>query len=188
MKRFLVISFIFMMVLAPLLSPSYAQINNQRITASASETISFGALDIQLTYSLDLDITTPKKITAGTTEEVRISPSNGRLQTTFFYEGIPYGPFTNQINLGQEKDVAIEVPIFSVYVKPVILAKPKVSGPANISPQFLPFTSMTPKSIQIHVSDEIGNSNSINLQIPIILSLEVGASIDILILAESLLK
>ena len=179
MKRFLVIFFIFMMVLAPLLSPSYAQINNQRKTASASETISLGPLDIQLTYSLDLDITMPKKITAGTIEEVRIFPSNGRLQTTFFLEGISYGPFTNQINLGQEKDIAIEVPVLSVYAKPVILANPKVSGPANISPQSLPFTSMTPKSIQIHVSNEIGNSNSINLQIPIILFLEVGASIDI---------
>ena len=175
-----------MMVLVPLLSPSYAQINNQRKTALASETVSFGPLDIQLTYSLDLDITMPKKITAGTTEEVRISPSNGILQTTFFLKGISYGPFTTQINLGQEKDVAIEVPILSVYAKPVILATPKVSGPANVTPQSLPFTSMTTRSIQIHVSNEIGNNNSINLQTPITLFLEIGASIDIpFILTES---
>ena len=65
--RFIAIFFIFMMVFAPLLSPSYAQINNQRKTALASETISFGPLDIQLTYSLNLDITMPKKIITGTT-------------------------------------------------------------------------------------------------------------------------
>ena len=162
------------------------QIYHRTQTPSSSATFSFGPLDIHLTYFLDLDITMPKKITAGTSEEVRISPSNGVLQTTFVFQGTSFGPYTNSINLGQQKDIALDVPLISVYAKPVINAFPSVSGPGYASPQSIPFTSMTTKTVQIHVNDDIGRDSSVRLQIPITLFLEVGAAIDIpFILTES---
>ena len=155
------------------------QIYHRTQTPSSSVIVSFGPLDIHLTYFLDLDITMPKKIAAGTSEEVRISPSNGVLQTTFVFQGTSFGPYTNSINLGQQKDIALDVPLISVYAKPIINAFPSVSGPGYASPQSIPFTSMTTKTVQIHVNDDIGRESSVRLQIPITLFLEVGAAVDI---------
>ncbi|MDH3676932.1 MAG: hypothetical protein OEQ12_01365 [Nitrosopumilus sp.] len=176
---------VFMLIFSPFLSPSYAQISNQRIPASSTEIISLGPLEIQLTYSLDIDIAMPKKITAGNTEEVRITPSNGMLDTTFFFNGESYGPYSNSIGLGEEKDIAIDVPILNVYAKPEINAHPMVKGPASVSPDLLQFNTTTTKSVQIHVNDNIGTNNSIDLQIPITLFLEVGAELDILLASKT---
>ena len=174
-----------MFVISPFLTPSYGQISNQRIPASATETISLGPLEIQMTYSMDIDITMPKKITAGKTEEVRITPSHGRLDTTFFFNGESYGPYSNPMDLGEEKDIAIDVPILNVYAKPEIIVYPKVSGPASVSPASLPYNSTSTKSISILVNEEIGTSSSIGLEIPITLFLEVGAEFDILIASQT---
>lgn len=185
MKRLGILIVISMLLISPLLNTSYAQINNQRLPASASETISLGPLEIQLTYSLDIDITLPKKITSGNTEEIRITPSNGRLDTTFFFNGESYGPYSNSIDLGQEKDIAIDVPILNVYAKPEIIAYPKVSGPASVTPDSLPFNTITTKSVQVYVNENIGTNNSIDLQIPITLFLEVGAELDVILASQT---
>lgn len=183
--RKLGIIILLMFIISSFLVPSYAQINNQRIPALATETIYLGPLEIQMTYSMDIDIATPKKITAGETEEVRITPSNGRLDTTFFFNGESYGPYSNPMNLGEEKDLAIDVPILNVYAKPEIIAYPKISGPASISPVSLFYNSTNPQSVLVLVNDDIGTSNSVDLEIPITLFLEVGAELDVLIASQT---
>ena len=183
--RKLGIIILLMFSLSPFLVPSYAQINNQRIPASATETIYLGPLEIQMTYSMDIDITTPKKITAGETEELRITPSHGRLDTTFFFNGDTYGPYSNPMDLGEEKYLAIDVPILNVYAKPEIIVYPKISGPADISPVSLPYNSTSTKSAMVFVNEDIGTSNSVELQIPITLFLEVGAELDVLIASQT---
>jgi len=134
---------------------------------------------------MDIDIAMPKKITAGKTEEVRITPSHGRLDTTFFFGGESYGPYSNPLDLGEEKDIAIDVPILNVYAKPEITAYPKISGPASISPVSIPYNSTSTKSALVLVSEDIGTSNSVDLQIPVTLFLEVGAELDVLIASQT---
>jgi len=174
-----------MFAISPFLAPAYGQITNQRIPASATETIYLGPLEIQMTYSMDIDIVMPKKITVGTPEEVRITPSHGKLDTTFFFNGKSYGPYSNPMDLGEEKDLAMDVPILNVYAKPEIIVYPKISGPASISPVSIPYNSTDTKSLLIQVNEEIGNNNSVDLQIPITLFLEVGAELDVLIATQT---
>ena len=185
MRKLGVIAILFMFAISPFLSTSYAQIDNQRVPASATETITLGPLEIRMTYSMDVDIAMPKKITAGKTEEVRITPSHGRLDTTFFFGGESYGPYSNPMDLGEEKDIAIDVPILNVYAKPEIIAYPKISGPASISPVSMSYNSTSTKSALILVSEDIGTSNSVDLEVPITLLLEVGAELDVLIASQT---
>ena len=110
---------------------------------------------------------------------MRISPSNGKLQTSFLLEGTDLGTFSTEAELGQKVDIAFEIPLISVYVKPVINTIPNIVGPGFASPQNIDFTNMKTKSIRVNVNDEIGNSNSIELQMPLTLFLEVGAEIKI---------
>ena len=182
-KRGIVILIVF--ALSPFFAPSYGQQSTQSIPASATEIISLGPLEIELIYSMDIDITLPQKITVGTPEEVRITPSQGKLDTTFFFNGESYGPYSNPIKLGEVKDLAIDLPILNVYAKPEVTAYPKVSGPAIISPSLIQYNSTTTKSALISINDEIGTSNQINLEIPFTLFLEVGAELDVLIVSET---
>jgi len=159
-----------------------AATNTQTVTASSS--IPLGPLDLLVDYTLELDISTPSEVTAGNSDKITVSPRTGQLLFSIMVEGQQYGPFPFDMILGTKTDIDVGIPLITLFVKPVISIQPQVTGPAQISPQYVIMDSMTSKEFTVYVDDTIGNHDSVSIYFPVNLDVEVGATVGISFLTK----
>ena len=157
-------------------------------TVTASSSIPLGPLDLLVDYTLELDVSTPSEVTAGNSDKITVSPRTGQLLFSIMVEGQQYGPFPFDMILGTKTDIDVGIPLITLFVKPVISIQPHVTGPAQISPQYVMMDSMTPKEFSVYVEDDIGSYDSVSIKFPVNLNVEVGATVGILFLTEDFSK
>jgi len=156
--------------------------NTQTVTASSS--IPLGPIDLLVDYSLELDVSTPSEVTAGNSDKITVSPRTGQLLFSIMVEGKRLGPFPYDMILGTKTDIDSGIPLITLFAKPVISIRPQVTGPAQISPQYVVMDSMTSKEFSVYVKDDIGNYDSVNIHFPVNLNVEVGATVGALFLTQ----
>ncbi len=113
-----------------------------------------------------------------------VSPRTGQLLFSIMVEGQQYGPFPFDMILGTKTDIDVGIPLITLFVKPVISIQPQVTGPAQISPQYVIMDSMTSKEFTVYVDDTIGNHDSVSIYFPVNLDVEVGATVGISFLTK----
>ena len=159
-----------------------AATNTQTVTASSS--IPLGPLDLQIDYLLELDVSTPSEVTAGNSDKIIVSPRTGQLLFSITSGGSQIGPFPFDMILGTKTDIDVGIPLVTLFAKPVISIQPQVTGPADVSPQYVMMDSMTSKEFSVYVKDNIGSYDSVNIHFPVNLNVEVGATIGALFLTQ----
>ena len=157
-------------------------------TVTASSTIPLGQYDLKVDYSLELDVSTPSEVTAGNSDKITVSPRTGQLLFSIMVEGQQYGPFPFDMILGTKTDIDVGIPLITLFVKPVISIQPQVTGPAQISPQYVIMDSMTSKEFSVYVEDDIGSYDSVDISFPVNLNVEVGATVGISFLTKDFSK
>lgn len=185
MKSLIVIMFVLLIPL--LLSPSFAA--TQSKTTSATGLVDLGPLDIQADYSINFDIIAPSEIKAGDTVEIIVIPKSGTVTSDVILSGDRIGRFPTNMELGQQESFGIPGGYgVGLFVQSNAYLQPLVSGPAQIisSNPLLFFDSMSTKTFQVSVNENIGNSNSITIKLPAMLVTELGANLDLFIIKENL--
>lgn len=182
-----ILFFVFLILIIPLLPTSFAA--TQSKTTSASALIDLDPLGIRADYSINFDIIAPSEIEAGDTVEIIVIPKSGVVTTDVTLSGDRIGKFPTNMELGAQESVEIPGGYgVGVFVQSNAHMQPLVSGPAQIisSNQLLFFNSMSAKTFQVSINNNIENSNSITIKLPVIISTELGANLNLLLIKQNL--
>jgi len=188
MKKLVLTCVFFLIMIIPLLIPSSFGITQSK-TTNASGLFDLDLLSIQADYSINFDIIVPSEIEAGDTVEIIIIPKSGTVTFDVTLLGERLGRFPTNMELGQEESFGIPGGYgVGVFVQSNAHMQPLVSGPAQIisSNPLLFFDSMSAKTFQVSVSNNIGNSNSITIKLPMMLVTEIGANLDLVLIKQNL--
>jgi len=143
-----------------------------------------GTLKIKMEYSIDFEIQRPSSIKAGDTATISIVPRTGTLYTTGFLDNKNLGTITSNIDLGQRKSMPIVGVVgadIHIFALPTAQIRSSVSGPATISPQAVNLDSIHVQDFQVHVQDNIGSNNQIQVKFPVTLYLAASGGIDLVL-------
>ena len=148
-------------------------------TSASTDAFSLGPVTIKLDYTMNYQVERPSEIIAGSTDTIQISPTNGYIDISLVYKNKQYGPVTQEITYGMEKNLNVPYIPVKLYIKPMGIIAPAVSGPAQMSSQYITFETMAGKRIPITVNNEIGNYDSVQVQIFTGASVEIGGKVEI---------
>jgi hypothetical protein len=132
----------------------------------------FGEFSIIFDYDLDFRIEHPEKIEAGTVSEFTITPIGGILTSTLTLAGNTLQPEITSIGLGDTDGFSYAV--VKVDTQPSLNVSPYVNGPASTSSSNISMNSMNSKTIRLTADNNIGNSNSITVNLPVTLYLNAA--------------
>lgn len=149
-------------------------------TSASTDALSLGPVTIRLDYTMNYQVERPNEIIAGHSDTIEISPTNGYIDISLVYKNKQYGPVTQEITYGMKRNIDVPYIPVKLYVKPMGLIAPTVSGPAKVSSQYITFETMNGKKIPISVNNEIGNYNSVQAQIYTGAAVEIGGKVDVL--------
>lgn len=151
--------------------------------------INLGPLDIEADYEVGFNIIAPFEIRAGDTVDITVIPTYGKVTPKISLSGKNIGSFPTNMNLGQE--VRFGIPGghgVGLFANTVDYVQPLVKGPAEIiySKPVLTYDSMIAKSFKVSVNENIGNYDSITIELPSRMITTYGADIDLIITKEHL--
>jgi len=134
-------------------------------------------------YTLNFEVGKPSFIEAGTTNKISLSPRSGFLTTTFVLDGDVLHVAKNDLPLGSTSTMKIPLTggVGEAFGRPSIATVLQVDGPAQVSSDIVMFESMITKDFQIYVENEIGAYNSVTIAFPMVIVLEIGATLDFFI-------
>ena len=143
-----------------------------------------GNLRIHMEYLIDFEIRTPSSIEAGNSSTISIVPRTGTLYISVFLNDsrIIYADVPK--NLGDETPIPLaSVAGLNIHVvaSPTAGIQPSVTGPATISPQTVNMDSVRTKDFKVHVQENIGTSNQIQIKFPITLYIAATGGIGLII-------
>lgn len=158
-----------------------------RITSS-SNVVDLGPLDIIAKYDLKFNIITPSEIEAGDTVEITLIPKSSTVSSTVTLSGDRVGTFPADLVLGQEATFGIPGGYgIGSFVDSSAHVLPSVSGPAYVvSKEWISLNSMTAKTFQVSVNEDIGRSDSITIDISTLLDTEFGANLNVVLFNQKL--
>jgi len=148
-----------------------------------------GTLRIIMEYSIDFEIQKPSSIEAGNSATVSILPRSGTLYTTGFLGNSDLGTIPSRMDLGQRKSIPIvgafgaDIHIFAL---PTANIQSSVTGPATISPRSVNMDSTRVQDFQVHVQDNIGASNQIQVKFPVTLYIAASGGVDLILTEKDL--
>jgi len=163
--------------------------DTQSTTSRGSTLIDFGPLDIEADYEVGFNIIAPFEIRAGDTADITVIPTYGKVTPKISLSGKNIGSFPTDMNLGQEVRFGIPGGYgLGLFAKTVDYVQPLVKGPAEIiySKPVLTYDSMIAKSFKVSVNENIGNYDSITIELPARMITTYGADIDLIITKEHL--
>jgi len=131
-----------------------------------------GEFSIKFDYDLDFRIEHPEKIEAGKTVDFTITPMGGILTSTLTIAGESLPPEKKYVGLGDSDGLSYAV--VKVDVQPTLNIHPYGNGPVSISSSNISMNSMNSKTIRLTADNNIGNSNSITVNIPVTLYLNAA--------------
>jgi len=106
------------------------------------------------------------------------------LYTTGFLDNFDLGTITSRMDLGQRKSIPI-VGAFGadihVFALPTANIQSSVTGPATISPRSVNMDSTLVQDFQVHVQDNIGASNQIQVKFPVTLYIAASGGVDLIL-------
>ena len=170
------------------MSFAYGEIETQEVVISGQKTIYsqffplFGTFNIDMEYKSTIEIHSPKTITAGTSEDILITPIENSLITTFSKDDEVISVIHTELDLGNEQSIDIpETIVGEVYAKPVFIISPSSTSPGSAVPNSITVEKMATQKIQVFVDEEIGPHDSVQVSIPIDVQLVAGGVIDLAI-------
>jgi len=167
--------------------PVYAE--TQSKVTSASGLVDLGPVNIRADYVLRFNIIAPSEIEAGKTVDITLIPTSGTVSSTVTLSGERLGTFPTDMVLGQQANFGLPGGYgVGLFVETSAYVQPLVSGPAQIiySNDLIFYDSMVAKTFRVAVNNNIGNSDSITINLPAMLVTEIGANIDLVLFKEKL--
>ncbi len=131
-----------------------------------------GEFSIKFDYDLDFRIEHPEKIEAGKTVDFTITPMSGILTSVLTVAGESFPPDEKYVGLGDSDGLSYAV--VKVDVQPTLNINPYGNGPVSISSSNISMNSMNSKTIRLTADNNIGNSNSITMNLPATLYLNAA--------------
>ncbi len=138
-----------------------------------------GTLTTFMKYTIDFEVIKPDIIDAGTMEKITLFPKNGVLATTFYLNGEKIKTIEKNIPIGSTTTIPIPGTfVGEVYASPSLVVGMGVKGPSSPN-DYVRLNSLSPKDFPIYVNNEIGNSNSVTVNFPMRIELDVGGKINL---------
>ena len=169
--------------------PVYSQISRIHEVNVSEEIFSInipiiGELRINMEYLINFEIRKPNSIEAGNSGTITIIPKTGTLHASTYLDNSFLGTTSTSVNLGDR----MAMPLASVFgvdihvvASPTSKIKSNVNGPAIISPSIQNINSAGPVDFKIHVQENIGNSNNIQITFPVTLYVSATGGIGLII-------
>jgi len=149
-----------------------------------------GTISAVMKYDLDFEIIKPSKIQAGKSDQILLSPKQGKLTTSFYLNGNLEGSVTKDIPLGSTN--AFTIPstfVGQIFAKPTLLVFPQVSGPASTPiREAIEINSMTTQRFTINTQSEIGSFDSITVSFPMAVVINYGGKINFYVTDYTILE
>lgn len=162
--------------------------DTQSKSTSASTVFDLGPLDIIAKYDLKFNIIVPSEIEAGDTVEITLVPKTGTVTSTVTLSGDKIGTYPADLVFGQEVGFGIPGGYgIGLFVNSNAFVYPSVSGPAQmLSNDWVSLNGMSAKTFRVSVYNDIGNQDSITINIKSLLDTEFGANLNLVLFNQKL--
>jgi len=188
MKKILLTSFFILLILSigiPLNADAQTSRTHSIVVSSNTSSVQIplvGTLTIAMKYTIDFDVRKPSIIEAGTTEKITLSPRNGVLTTTFYLDGKLLASIPKNVPFGSNTKFTVPstLGLGEVYASPSLVVGMGVKGPSSAS-DYVRLNSMSSIDFPIRVNNEIGNSNSVTVNFPMQIDLQIGGNINLVL-------
>ena len=180
MKPVIIIAIAFVLLTPiPFYDYVYAYTNQHDVSISSSGS-QFGPAKIRIDYTVTVDVERPSELDPGEAFTVTISPRDGRItyniDIDILGESFSIPLF---LNLGEKQRFNI-TPGIDAYVVTSASSDVQILGPVTTKQQTLHWQNPTSQTIQSSVNNNVGSSGDVVIQIPIVISVDAGLTLNLL--------